>query len=142
MCADEHVWWLHDEQCGAVFCPFGDDPETSDNADFTLQVAIDTDDAGSALGGTVTFWFAGQVTSTPLEANGDDATTAECAATWESLPNVASAICFKGDVADVTKGTTWTVRLNFTTGYMNNLHHHNGNPDVGTQFACNMYVWL
>jgi len=126
--------------CGhPVFCPFGDDPGTTDNADFALQFTIDTTDAGSALAGTVDFWFSGQTTSVSLDASGDDATEAECKTTWESLPNVATAVCFKGDVEATTKSTTWTVRLQFDNGYMNNLHSHNGNPPL-SEFACNMYV--
>ena len=120
-------------------CPFGDDPGTTDNADFTLQLTIDTTDAASALGGTVQFWFSGQTAGTTMEANGDDATEAECKAAWESLDNVATATCFKGTVEATTKSTTWTVRLVFAGGYMNNLHNHNGNPSL-SQFTCNVYV--
>ena len=151
-----------------MFCPFGDDPTTADNADYTIQVGpcclvspppltaadhpsscthassrtqvtIDTTDGASALGGTVGFWFSGQTTSTSLEANGDDATEAECKAAWESLANVATATCFKGTVAATTKSTTWTVRLVFTGGYMNNLHNHDGDPPL-SEFACNKCV--
>ena len=123
-----------------MFCPRGDDPSTTDNAAYALQFTVDTGDTAQ-LGGTVDFWFNGQTTTVSLNANADEAVEDDCKATWESLPNVASATCFNSTVNWVTKSMTWTVKLVFADGYMNNLHSHDGNPSID-EFACNLYVLL
>lgn len=121
------------------FCPRGDDPSTDDNAEYALQVVVNTGDA-AALGGTVDFFFDGQTTAVSLAANGFDASAADCKSTWESLDNVASATCFNGTVDGTTASKTWTVKLVFSDATMNNLHSHAGNPSIDS-FACNLYVW-
>lgn len=82
-------------------CPRGDDPETTNQHDFTLVIRTGVD-AVDTLDGSFAFFWTGQTTSTSLTADASAGTELNCEEAFESLPNIDDVTCFITDVNSTT----------------------------------------
>jgi hypothetical protein len=125
--------------CSLKMCPRGDNPDTTNQADFTFTLTVAPSDSGGVLSGALRFWFNGQVVATTLTAVGTSSSGALCEAAFNSLPNVAITHCNLVSTNSGTKGAVYAVRLTrFADGSLqNNLHMHNG-AGLLSELACDV----
>lgn len=113
-------------------CPKGDDPLTLSQNYRTIRMS--TNATSGDLNGTFTLRFHGETFS--FSANASQYTAADCKTSFESLNNIESVSCTRGEVS-TTFGAEYTVEILAWPSYpyQNNVFNHEGNPPI-SHFSC------
>lgn len=115
-------------------CPKGDDARTQRQLRYVVQLTIGNTDSAEALSGSYIINFAGHNT-TSLSAPGDVTTAADLSSALEALEPIENATVTQDAVDGTTKGTRYTIVLDFAPFGQNNIYAFDSQPDVNL-FTC------